>query len=267
MTKIIAPVEGYNGRIGEVEFVDGQAETDDINIINYCRSAGYIVDDELVEAILDETTVDARDAAKPDQVGSKLRDAAVDPRVRDFLAPINAGQADPHGPEVVAPEIHASETGPIVPGVVGDKAYQDAKESAVAEAVRVDQAPVPEVMKALEGVVEAEDTDDEVKPDDVDAELQDELEADDDDDDLADETVTEERTAEPGEPLPEIKQPDVEPAPSIETPDSVIVEGTIEKVEQLKGEALEKALDDAKLSKSGTADEKRQRLADHQAQG
>jgi hypothetical protein len=31
-----------------------------------------------------------------------IRDAAVDPRPEDFLPPTNAGQANPHGPEVVA---------------------------------------------------------------------------------------------------------------------------------------------------------------------
>jgi len=43
------------------------------------------------------------------QVGSKLRDAAVDPSAAELLSPTNAGQpgalGDPHGPHVVAIEI------------------------------------------------------------------------------------------------------------------------------------------------------------------
>ena len=35
-----------------------------------------------------------------ERVGTPIRDAAVDPRPGDFRAPVNAGQADPHGPHV-----------------------------------------------------------------------------------------------------------------------------------------------------------------------
>ena len=34
------------------------------------------------------------------RVGTPIRDAAVDPQPGDFLAPVHAGQADPHGPGV-----------------------------------------------------------------------------------------------------------------------------------------------------------------------
>lgn len=64
-------------------------------------------------------TVDPRDIAEPTQVGTPLRDAAVDPRPSDFLPPTNAGEANPHGPEVVAPGLHADEhVRPIRPGEV-----------------------------------------------------------------------------------------------------------------------------------------------------
>lgn len=36
------------------------------------------------------------------QIGSKVRDAAVDPRPEDYIVPTNAGEADPHGPHVRA---------------------------------------------------------------------------------------------------------------------------------------------------------------------
>lgn len=65
-----------------------------------------------------------------EQIGTRLRDAAVDPRPTDFLPPTNAGVAgelgNPHGPTVVSPEIHGSESvGTIRPGLVAsDPAVQ-----------------------------------------------------------------------------------------------------------------------------------------------
>jgi hypothetical protein len=83
-------------------------------------------------------------------VGTRLRDAAVDPRPEDFLPPTNAGEADPHGPLVVAPGIHASETGPIHPGDVhvDDTAKQEEQETALAEAVFVRNEDVTEATRA-----------------------------------------------------------------------------------------------------------------------
>lgn len=52
---------------------------------------------------------DSRQFDNDGLIGTRLRDAAVDPRPGDFLVPTNAGEADPHGPQVIAPEIHASE--------------------------------------------------------------------------------------------------------------------------------------------------------------
>jgi hypothetical protein len=46
MAKLMSPVEDYNGFIGTVQFVNGQAETDDMAVIKYCRSAGYGFEDE-----------------------------------------------------------------------------------------------------------------------------------------------------------------------------------------------------------------------------
>ena len=68
------------------------------------------------------------------QHGTPLRDAAVDPAPTDFLPPVNAGkvgeEGNPHGPNVVAPEIHASQgTRPVRPGAVSDDpAVQSAAE-------------------------------------------------------------------------------------------------------------------------------------------
>lgn len=71
-----------------------------------------------------------------EQVGTRLRDGAVDPRDGDFLGPTNAGEAgelgNPHGPHVVNPEIHAvQDVRPVRPGPVSDDpAVQDADERA-----------------------------------------------------------------------------------------------------------------------------------------
>lgn len=68
--------------------------------------------------------------------GSTLRDSAVDPQETDFLPPVNAGlegeAGNPHGPNVYAPGIHASnQFRPVRPGEVsGDPATQSDEESA-----------------------------------------------------------------------------------------------------------------------------------------
>lgn len=46
MTKIIAPVEGFNGDIAGVQFKDSVAETDNEAVISYCAGAGYTVEFE-----------------------------------------------------------------------------------------------------------------------------------------------------------------------------------------------------------------------------
>ena len=87
--------------------------------------------------------IDARDAAEPIVVGSPLRDAAVDPKPWDFLPPTNAGEADPHGPLVVAPGIHGVGPKPIRGGevFVGEPKKQDKAETALAEKVLVEGEP------------------------------------------------------------------------------------------------------------------------------
>jgi len=129
MAKIIAPSAGFNGEVGGVQFEDGVAETDNQAVISYCRGAGYKVDGTAAKQAEPESP-DPRDVPDPD--GLTLRDAAVDPEPEDFLAPTNAGEANPHGPDVVSPEIHASEgVRPVKGGDVhiGDPAKQDAAET------------------------------------------------------------------------------------------------------------------------------------------
>lgn len=134
MAKITAPSKGFNGEVGGVQFTDGVAETDNQAVISYCRGAGYTVDGTTKDLPKEPESPDPRDVPDPEE--STLRDAAVDPRPEDFLAPTNAGEANPHGPDVVSPEIHASEgVRPVKGGDVhvDDVAAQDAAETAHAE--------------------------------------------------------------------------------------------------------------------------------------
>jgi hypothetical protein len=150
VTVIHSPVEGYNGPgPAGLTFEDGRAETDDEMVIRYARKAGYGIDGPAEEPEQPEPA-DPREHSEPEQVGTRLRDAAVDPRPEDYLPPTNAGQANPHGPLVVAPEIHGAGVKPIHPGPVtpGDPAAQEQRETALAEAVLVDNQDVQDAVQA-----------------------------------------------------------------------------------------------------------------------
>lgn len=142
MTKVHAPNRAYNGISAGVRFTNGEADTEDPRALQYFRRAGYGVGEP------PSRSVDAADAIYPQStepvtIGTPLRDAAVEPRDSDFLAPTNAGQADPHGPLVVAPGLHAVPPAPIRPGPVAidDPARQDAEETELAQQVLVDHVP------------------------------------------------------------------------------------------------------------------------------
>lgn len=154
-TKITAPVAapGEVIGVGGLVFTDGVAETDDPAILSYAERHGYGIGGKKPQPVdeTDETTAgvtDSRDVHKdgPEMVGTPLRDAAVDPHSDDYLAPINAGKADPHGPSVVAPEIHGSGRGPQVPGAVHEDKEKDAAKQAL-----IDGKPVHEVTASLAG--------------------------------------------------------------------------------------------------------------------
>ncbi|MFG2671365.1 hypothetical protein [Streptomyces sp. NPDC048445] len=103
MARITTPVPGYSGQgPGNLQFQDGVAESDDPAIIAYCEGAGYGIDGAPPKR-------EAAEPPDPRKVGeaasAPLRDAAVDPRPEDYRAPTNAGEANPHGPLVVAPGI------------------------------------------------------------------------------------------------------------------------------------------------------------------
>lgn len=134
MTKIQSPIEGFSGDttfgITKLKFENGAAEAKDVpeGVLSYLRSKGFTVDGKTIDLPEPPEPVDSRDVSE-NQLGSKLRDAAVDPQPEDFLPPVNAGKADPHGPKVVAPQIHAAKEQPIRPGKVSD----DAKTQQTAE--------------------------------------------------------------------------------------------------------------------------------------
>lgn len=149
MAKIEAPTK-YNGPgPGGAVFVDGEAETDDGAALNYYRGAGYKVSGKVDSPLTQQEVPDPRDY-EDTVLGTRLRDAAVDPHKDDFLPPINAGKANPHGPAVVAPEIHASGPAGIRPGVVhvDNLGKQEAREKAFVEKRLIERATAEAANKA-----------------------------------------------------------------------------------------------------------------------
>lgn len=133
MAKVYAPNRTYGGVTAGVRFHNGVGETDNPGALSYLSRVGYGIDGP-PPAPPGRQIVDARSATTV-VVGTPLRDAAVDPRPSDFMPPANAGEADPHGPLVVSPQIHASNTGPIVAGGVrvDEPAIQEANQAAADE--------------------------------------------------------------------------------------------------------------------------------------
>lgn len=135
MTKVQSPIEGFTGTTvfgaTTLSFKDGVADAKDVpeGVLAYLRGKGFTVDGKTVDLPDAPEPIDSRDIVE-EQIGTKARDAAVDPQPEDFLPPVNAGKADPHGPKVVAPQIHAAKEQPIRPGKVSDDAKtQQAAES------------------------------------------------------------------------------------------------------------------------------------------
>ena len=132
MTAVKSPIEGFTGTtvVGTTTlvFTDGEADAKDVpeGVLGYLRSQGYTVDGKTVDLPKEPEPIDSRDVVD-EQFGEKARDAAVDPQPEDFLAPVNAGKADPHGPKVVAPQLHAAKEQPVRPGEVSDDAAEQDK--------------------------------------------------------------------------------------------------------------------------------------------
>lgn len=161
MAIVYSPNPTYSGDVAGVRFQDGWARTDDPAALTYFRRKGYTVNGETLGGPVPDEPVDARTVGIPGMyasrisdedaeriaghvvakltgivpIGTALRDAAVDPQPGDYLVPTNAGEADPHGPEVVAPGIHGvEEVRTIAPGDVPEAEGQELKEEADTEA-------------------------------------------------------------------------------------------------------------------------------------
>lgn len=140
--KVYAPVKSYTGKTAGVAFTDGVATTDTANAgaLAYFRRHGYGIGAKPVAEVAEPA--DPRDVgflgSGITKLGTPLRDAAVDPRPGDYLAPTNAGQANPHGPLVVSPEIHGAQgVRPVKPGEVSDEPeVQESAEEAHTEALQ-----------------------------------------------------------------------------------------------------------------------------------
>ena len=147
---VFAPNPRYAGISAGHRFVDGRATVSRSNTgaLGYFRRAGYQIDGKAPKDH-DLPAWDAREARVV--VGSPLRDAAVEPAPTDFLPPTRAGEADPHGPLVVAPQVHASGPKGVRPGRVDvdAPAEQSADETELAERVLVNNEPKPEVLAEI----------------------------------------------------------------------------------------------------------------------
>ncbi|MET8765857.1 hypothetical protein [Streptomyces sp. NPDC004658] len=120
MARITTPVPGYSGQgPGNLHFNNGVAETDDEAIIAYCRGAGYGIDADPPEPEKPQIP-DPREVTTT-VVGAPVRDAAVDPKPGDFRPPVNAGEANPHGPEVYAPGLPGGGLQPTAPAAPAEE--------------------------------------------------------------------------------------------------------------------------------------------------
>ena len=147
--KVYAPNREYAGVAAGIQFAKGVAEVDEASnqgAMAYFRRAGYGIGSPLTAVPAKPPEYQPERPAEVALVPPSL-DAAVQPNaggpVSDaFLPPTNAGHADPHGPLVVSPGLHAVPPAPIRPGevYVDDVARQEREETELAERTLV--APV-----------------------------------------------------------------------------------------------------------------------------
>lgn len=106
-----SPAKGHP----RVRIIEGVGYTDNPAFIRYARTAGYRLEE--VDSVPGEyaLAVSMLDGASQEQIGTPLRDAAVDPRPGDHLAPVNAGKpgsdGNPHGGYVVSVQAHSPRSG------------------------------------------------------------------------------------------------------------------------------------------------------------
>lgn len=138
---------GYTGTIAGVTFKAGLTTdrvTPDVRAYASRHGLRFDGDKLVIEALAGPPPADSRTLGRPTIVGTPLRDAAIDPRPEDFLPPVNAGKADPHGPEVVSPEIHGSQgVRPVLPGEVKPADLQEPVEKGDAASATLPEVEVP----------------------------------------------------------------------------------------------------------------------------
>ncbi|KUN34827.1 hypothetical protein AQJ30_27550 [Streptomyces longwoodensis] len=128
MARITTPVPGYSGPgPAGVMFQDGVGHSDDQAVIDYCRGAGYGIDEEPPRRETPQVP-DPREVTTV-VVGAPARDAAVDPSPADFRPPVNAGEANPHGPQVWAPGLPGGGLQPTAPPADSDEVTSGTKEN------------------------------------------------------------------------------------------------------------------------------------------
>lgn len=129
--KITSPDKAFTGTSmygsTTLKFRDGAADHDGdlpAGVRLYLQSAGYGIDSEATTPAAAEIP-DPRDVDGTLQLGSPLRDAAVNPRPEDYGVPVNAGKegqkGNPHGPNVVSMQAVSPRSGnpPKVDGEPG----------------------------------------------------------------------------------------------------------------------------------------------------
>lgn len=145
MSKVTAPNRRFNGISAGVSFADGVGETSNPGALAYFERAGYGIDKQ--PPAFQSGAQEAFQPALPAEVrGAESNDAAVmkdasGPVSDAFLPPINAGEAEPHGPLVVSPGLHAVPPAPILPGDVHEVPQQEIEESRLVERVLVEGEP------------------------------------------------------------------------------------------------------------------------------
>lgn len=150
MVKVYAPNKAYAGAVGTIQFRDGQAEVDEGTqgaALAYFRKAGYGIGEP--PAGRQDPRPDYEQVThvgQPSSIDAAVTKDADGPVSDAFLPPTNAGEADPHGPLVVSPEIHGpSGTKGIKPGDVhvGEPAEQEQAETDLTHRVLIEHEDHP----------------------------------------------------------------------------------------------------------------------------
>lgn len=97
--RIVSPLS-EDAKVGNppVYLIGGVGFTDRPGVIEYCLSAGYHVEPaESVPSVYSAAVEAYSKTPAARRIGTPLRDAAVDPRPGDYLAPTNAGKPGPQG--------------------------------------------------------------------------------------------------------------------------------------------------------------------------